>query len=83
MARKQYSDDRISTVRELAASKGYQLRRADEAEGFWHLVDPLIDAKTYGFAFTKPHTFTLAEVEEILSKRPDCDVAQPYKFGGG
>lgn len=60
-------------VRALAARKGYQLRHADGNRELWHLVDPKIDGKTYAFSFTKPHSFTLAEIEQILNKRPDRD----------
>ena len=56
-------------VRGLAGGLGYQLRRADHAEGAWHLVDPAIDGKIYSFSFTRPRTFTLEEIEELLLKR--------------
>ncbi len=58
-------------MRSMAERKGYQLRRADGADGMWHLVDPRIDGKAYAFSFTKPHTFTLDEIEELLAQRPD------------
>ena len=71
MPREQNTDDEESRVRTLAGSKGYQLRRADQSKGNWHLIDPTIDGKAYAFSFTKPHTFTLVEIEEILNSRPD------------
>ena len=71
MPAEQNMDDRESRIRMLAVSKGYQLRRADQSEN-WHLIDPAIDSKAYAFAFTKPHTFTLGEIEEILHSRPGC-----------
>ena len=58
-------------VRALAERKGYQLRHADGVAGLWHLVDPRIDGKAYAFSFTKPHSFTLEEIEAMLLKRPD------------
>lgn len=63
--------DHEARVRSLAERKGYQLRRADGADGMWHLVDPRIDGKAYAFSFTKPHTFSLAEIEALLAQRPD------------
>ena len=83
MSGKQHLDDDEPRVRRLAVGKGFQLHRTDGAEGIWHLVNPLIDAKTYGFAFMKPHTFTLTEIEELMSRRPDCEIAPPYKLEGG
>lgn len=70
MSDKQNMDDKESRVRKLAVSKGYQLRRADQSEGHWHLIDPAIDGKAYAFSFTKPHTFTLDEIEQLLNQRP-------------
>ena len=64
-------DDYADRVRTLAERKGYQLRRADGVDGMWHLIDPRIDGKAYAFSFTKPHTFTLSEIEALLAKRPD------------
>lgn len=59
-------------VRRLAESKGYQLRRADQSPGLWHLVDPKIDGKLYAFSFTHPKSYTLEQIEKLLS-RPEPD----------
>ena len=58
-------------VQKLAAILGLQLRRADHESGGWHIVDPAIDGKVYSFAFTKPHTFSLDEIENVLTKRAE------------
>ena len=60
--------DQETRVRQLADSKGLQLRRADHADGLWHLIDPSIDGKLYAFAFTKPHTYSLGEIEDMLNR---------------
>ena len=68
------SDQRLAPserVQKLAATLGLQLRRADHEGGGWHIVDPTIDGKVYSFAFTKPHTFSLDEIEHVLSKRAE------------
>ena len=68
------SDQRLAPnerVQKLAATLGLQLRRADHESGGWHIVDPAIDGKVYSFAFTKPHTFSLDEIEDVLSKRAE------------
>jgi len=67
------ANDLEARVRSLAESSGLQLRRADHSQGLWHLVDPAIDGKVYAFSFTKPHTFTLAEIEKLLNKRMGQD----------
>ncbi len=56
-------------VRAAAEALGYQLRRADHQADAWHLVDPNIDGKLYAFAFTRPHTFSLSEIEDLLKRR--------------
>ncbi|MGI9426405.1 MAG: hypothetical protein ACR2PA_24720 [Hyphomicrobiaceae bacterium] len=61
--------DLEARVRGLAGGLGYQLRRADHTDGAWHLVDPAIDGKIYAFSFTRPRTFSLREIEEMLLKR--------------
>ncbi len=65
----QAADLKVEHVRALADNLGLQVRRADHQAGGWHIVDPAIDDKVYAFAFTTPHTFSLDEVERILSKR--------------
>lgn len=62
-------NDLEARVRGLAGGLGYQLRRADHVDGAWHLVDPNIDGKIYSFSFTRPRTFTLEQIEELLLKR--------------
>ena len=69
MTRKTMPDDLEERVRGLAGGLGYQLRRADHADNAWHLVDPAIDGKIYAFSFTRPRTFSLEEIEELLLKR--------------
>ena len=63
------ANDLEARVRGLAGGLGYQLRRADHVDGAWHLIDPAIDGKIYAFSFTRPRTFSLEEIEEILLKR--------------
>lgn len=67
----QGTDLKVNHVRALAADLGLLVRSADHQAGGWHIVNPAIDDKVYAFAFTKPHTFSLDEVERILSKRVD------------
>jgi hypothetical protein len=73
MAMDRDAADIEARVRALAEQKGYQLRHADGNGELWHLVNPRIDGKTYAFSFTKPHSFTLEEIEQILNRRPDRD----------
>ena len=60
---------RVERLRALAANLGLLVRGADHQDEGWHIVDPTIDDKVYAFAFTKPHTFSLDDVERILLQR--------------
>lgn len=71
MADRQEPQSDEERVRALALRKGYQLRRADHSPEMWHLVDPDIDGKVYAFSFTKPHSFKLEEIEQMLQSRPN------------
>ncbi len=69
--------DHEQQIRDLAARKGYVLRRAEEGKDRWHLMNPAISSAIYSVSLGNPHSYTLEEAERILRARRDVSSPSP------